>query len=175
MPKQSYENTLESHHLLKNIPTFPYGDPKDRHAVSYDDYVKNGGYEGLRKAISMKPSEIIDEVKASEKPIIMFIDEAHTLIGAGGAAGSGDAANLLKPALARGELRTVAATTWSEYKKYFEKDPALARRFQAVKVDEPDTETAVGMMRGLRERYDCLLYTSPSPRDRSLSRMPSSA
>ena len=65
MPNQSYENTLERHHLLKNIPTFPYGDPKDRHAVSYDDYVKNGGYEGLRKAISMKPSEIIDEVKAS--------------------------------------------------------------------------------------------------------------
>lgn len=97
---------------------------------------------------------VIDEVKASEKPIIMFIDEAHTLIGAGGAAGSGDAANLLKPALARGELRTVAATTWSEYKKYFEKDPALARRFQAVKVDEPDTATAVGMMRGLRERYE---------------------
>jgi len=97
---------------------------------------------------------VIDEVKASEKPIIMFIDEAHTLIGAGGQAGSGDAANLLKPALARGELRTVAATTWSEYKKYFEKDPALARRFQAVKVDEPDTDTAVGMMRGLRERYE---------------------
>ena len=97
---------------------------------------------------------VIDEVKASEKPIILFIDEAHTLIGAGGAAGSGDAANLLKPALARGELRTVAATTWSEYKKYFEKDPALARRFQPVKVDEPDTETAVGMLRGLRGRYE---------------------
>lgn len=98
--------------------------------------------------------QVIDEVKASEKPIIVFIDEAHTLIGAGGSAGSGDAANLLKPALARGELRTVAATTWSEYKKYFEKDPALARRFQAVKVDEPDTETAIGMLRGLRERYE---------------------
>jgi len=97
---------------------------------------------------------VIDEVKASEKPIILFIDEAHTLIGAGGAAGSGDAANLLKPALARGELRTVAATTWSEYKKYFEKDPALARRFQPVKVDEPDTDTAVGMLRGLRGRYE---------------------
>ncbi|MFN3241487.1 MAG: type VI secretion system ATPase TssH [Planctomycetota bacterium] len=97
---------------------------------------------------------VIDEVKASEKPIILFIDEAHTLIGAGGAAGSGDAANLLKPALARGELRTVAATTWSEYKKYFEKDPALARRFQPVKVDEPDTDTAIGMLRGLRGRYE---------------------
>ncbi|MEZ6037388.1 MAG: type VI secretion system ATPase TssH [Planctomycetota bacterium] len=98
--------------------------------------------------------QVIEEVKSSEKPIILFIDEAHTLIGAGGAAGSGDAANLLKPALARGELRTVAATTWSEYKKYFEKDPALARRFQPVKVDEPDTETAIGMLRGLRQRYE---------------------
>ncbi|MCB9877487.1 MAG: type VI secretion system ATPase TssH [Planctomycetes bacterium] len=98
--------------------------------------------------------KVIDEVKASPKPIIMFIDEAHTLIGAGGSAGSGDAANLLKPALARGELRTVAATTWSEYKKYFEKDPALARRFQVVKVDEPDTATAIGMLRGLRQRYE---------------------
>src|SRR5690606_12311626 len=73
---------------------------------------------------------VLTEIKSSETPIILFIDEAHTLIGAGGAAGTGDAANLLKPALARGELRTIAATTWSEYKKYFEKDPALARRFQ---------------------------------------------
>jgi type VI secretion system protein VasG len=97
---------------------------------------------------------VIDEVKASPKPIVLFIDEAHTLIGAGGAAGGGDAANLLKPALARGELRTVAATTWSEYKKYFEKDPALARRFQPVKVDEPDAVGATGMLRGLRERYE---------------------
>ena len=76
-------------------------------------------------------------MKASPTPIILFIDEAHTMIGAGGQAGQGDAANLLKPALARGELRTIAATTWSEYKKYFEKDPALARRFQVVKVEEP--------------------------------------
>ncbi len=97
---------------------------------------------------------VIDEVKASPKPIVLFIDEAHTLIGAGGAAGGGDAANLLKPALARGELRTVAATTWSEYKKYFEKDPALARRFQPVKVEEPDADGATGMLRGLRERYE---------------------
>jgi len=97
---------------------------------------------------------VIDEVKASPKPIVLFIDEAHTLIGAGGPAGGGDAANLLKPALARGELRTVAATTWSEYKKYFEKDPALARRFQPVKVDEPDSDGATGMLRGLRERYE---------------------
>lgn len=92
---------------------------------------------------------VIDEVKASKTPIIMFIDEAHTLIGAGGAAGQGDAANLLKPALARGELRTIAATTWSEYKKYFEKDPALTRRFQVVKVEEPDEARAVAMIRGV--------------------------
>ena len=98
--------------------------------------------------------QVIDEVKASPKPVILFIDEAHTLIGAGGAQGAGDASNLLKPALARGELRTVAATTWSEYKKYFEKDPALARRFQVVKVEEPSTDVAVGMLRGLRERYE---------------------
>jgi len=92
---------------------------------------------------------VIDEVKASTQPIILFIDEAHTLIGAGGQAGQNDAANLLKPALARGELRTVAATTWSEYKKYFEKDPALTRRFQVVKVEEPSEQSAIEMMRGL--------------------------
>ncbi len=93
--------------------------------------------------------QVIDEVQASPKPIILFIDEAHTLIGAGGAAGQGDAANLLKPALARGTLRTIAATTWAEYKKYFEKDPALTRRFQVIKIDEPDEEKAVLMIRGL--------------------------
>jgi len=92
---------------------------------------------------------VIDEVQASTQPIIMFIDEAHTLIGAGGSQGTGDAANLLKPALARGELRTVAATTWSEYKKYIESDPALTRRFQVVKVDEPDDENAIAMMRSI--------------------------
>jgi type VI secretion system protein VasG len=92
---------------------------------------------------------VIDEVQASPKPIILFIDEAHTLIGAGGAAGQGDAANLLKPALARGTLRTIAATTWAEYKKYFEKDPALTRRFQVIKVDEPSEDKAVLMIRGL--------------------------
>ena len=97
---------------------------------------------------------VIDEVKSSPKPIILFIDEAHTLIGAGGAAGGGDAANLLKPALARGELRTVAATTWSEYKKYFEKDPALARRFQLVKLEEPSPAEAVTIIRGLRDKYE---------------------
>ncbi|WP_410966572.1 AAA family ATPase, partial [Salmonella sp. SAL4451] len=79
---------------------------------------------------------VIDEVKAAPRPTILFIDEAHTLIGAGGQAGGSDAANLLKPALARGELRTIAATTWAEYKKYFEKDPALARRFQPVQLHE---------------------------------------
>ena len=93
--------------------------------------------------------QVIEEVQASPKPIILFIDEAHTLIGAGGAAGQGDAANLLKPALARGTLRTIAATTWAEYKKYFEKDPALTRRFQVIKVDEPSEDKAVLMIRGL--------------------------
>ncbi|SNS32403.1 type VI secretion system protein VasG [Noviherbaspirillum humi] len=91
----------------------------------------------------------IDEVKASPHPIMLFIDEAHTLVGAGAAAGQGDAANLLKPALARGELRTIAATTWSEYKRYMEKDAALARRFQVVKVAQPDEETAIRMLRGI--------------------------
>ncbi len=92
---------------------------------------------------------VIDEVKASPQPIILFIDEAHMMIGAGGQAGQGDAANLLKPALARGELRTIAATTWAEYKKYFEKDAALTRRFQVVKVEEPTEDVAIQMMRGL--------------------------
>ncbi len=93
--------------------------------------------------------QVIEEVQASPTPIILFIDEAHTLIGAGGAAGQGDAANLLKPALARGTLRTIAATTWAEYKKYFEKDPALTRRFQVIKVEEPSEDKAVLMIRGL--------------------------
>src|SRR6266850_1197964 len=93
--------------------------------------------------------QVIEEVQQSPKLIILFIDEAHTLIGAGGAAGTGDAANLLKPALARGTLRTVAATTWDEYKKHFEKDPALTRRFQVVKVEEPSEEKAILMMRGI--------------------------
>ena len=93
--------------------------------------------------------QVIEEVQASPKPIILFIDEAHTLIGAGGSAGTGDAANLLKPALARGTLRTVAATTWGEYKKYIEKDPALTRRFQVVAVDEPSEDKAILMVRGI--------------------------
>jgi type VI secretion system protein VasG len=93
--------------------------------------------------------QVIEEVQSSEKPVILFIDEAHTLVGAGGAAGTGDAANLLKPALARGTLRTVAATTWAEYKKHIEKDPALTRRFQVVQVPEPSEEKAILMMRGI--------------------------
>jgi type VI secretion system protein VasG len=92
---------------------------------------------------------VIDEVQASPKPIILFIDETHTLVGAGGAAGTGDAANLLKPALARGQLRTIGATTWAEYKKHIEKDPALTRRFQNVQIDEPDETKAILMMRGV--------------------------
>src|SRR5947199_431950 len=93
--------------------------------------------------------QVIDEVQSSPKPIILFIDEAHTLVGAGGAAGTGDAANLLKPALARGKLRTIAATTWAEYKKHIEKDPALTRRFQVVQIPEPTEAKALLMMRGI--------------------------
>lgn len=103
----------------------------------------------MRGEFENRLKSVVGEVKASPIPIIVFIDEAHTLIGAGGAAGQGDAANILKPALARGELRTIAATTWGEYKEYFEKDPALTRRFQVVKVEEPDEAKAIGMMRGL--------------------------
>jgi type VI secretion system protein VasG len=109
---------------------------------------------GVKGEFENRLKGVIDEVKASPTPIIMFIDEAHTLIGAGGAAGGSDAANLLKPALARGELRTIAATTWAEYKKYFERDPALARRFQLVKLDEPSPEDAVTILRGIRGIYE---------------------
>ena len=104
---------------------------------------------GVKGEFENRLKGLIEEVKASPIPIILFIDEAHTMIGAGGQAGQNDAANLLKPALARGELRTIAATTWSEYKKYFEKDPALARRFQVVKVEEPSEAQCMVMMRGL--------------------------
>jgi type VI secretion system protein VasG len=104
---------------------------------------------GVKGEFENRLKGLIQEVKDSETPVILFIDEAHTMIGAGGSAGQGDAANLLKPALARGELRTVAATTWSEYKKYFEKDPALTRRFQIVKVDEPSEASCLVMMRGV--------------------------
>lgn len=104
---------------------------------------------GVKGEFENRLKNVIEEVKASKTPIILFIDEAHTLIGAGGAAGQGDAANLLKPALARGDLRTIAATTWAEYKKYFERDAALARRFQVVKVEEPDESAAIAMLRGM--------------------------
>jgi len=109
---------------------------------------------GVKGEFENRLKGIIDEVKGSPKPLVLFIDEAHMLVGAGGASGGGDAGNLLKPALARGELRTVAATTWSEYKKYFEKDPALARRFQLVKLDEPSPQDAVVILRGLRGAYE---------------------
>ena len=105
---------------------------------------------GVKGEFENRLKGLINEVKSSTEKIILFIDEAHTMIGAGGTAGQNDAANLLKPALARGELRTIAATTWSEYKKYFEKDPALARRFQVVKVDEPTEEVACTMLRGIK-------------------------
>jgi type VI secretion system protein VasG len=108
---------------------------------------------GVKGEFEQRLKNVIDEVKASAVPIILFIDEAHTLIGAGNSAGGSDAANLLKPALARGELRTIAATTWSEYKEYFERDAALERRFQMVKVEEPDDEAACLMLRGLVARY----------------------
>lgn len=104
---------------------------------------------GVKGEFEERLKNVIAEAAGAAQPVILFIDEAHSLIGAGGAAGQGDAANLLKPALARGELRTIAATTWTEYKKYIEKDPALARRFQVVKVDEPDEETAVIMLRAI--------------------------
>ncbi|MBC5764498.1 type VI secretion system ATPase TssH [Ramlibacter albus] len=104
---------------------------------------------GIKGEFENRLKSVINEVKSSPKPIILFIDEAHQLIGAGGAEGQGDAANLLKPALARGELRTIAATTWAEYKKYIERDPALTRRFQVVKVDEPSTDVAAEMLRGM--------------------------
>ncbi len=104
---------------------------------------------GIKGEFENRLKGLIEEVKSSPTPIILFIDEAHTMIGAGGQAGQGDAANLLKPALARGELRTIAATTWSEYKKYFEKDPALARRFQVIKVDEPTETKCQVMMRAV--------------------------
>ncbi len=104
---------------------------------------------GVKGEFEKRLRQVIDEVESSPKPIILFIDEAHTLIGAGGAAGTGDAANLLKPALARGRLRTIAATTWAEYRQYFEKDPALTRRFQTVNVGEPDTANAVAMIRSV--------------------------
>jgi len=109
---------------------------------------------GMKGEFERRLKGVLDEIKSSEKPIVLFIDEAHTLVGAGGSAGGSDAANLLKPALARGEIKTCAATTWKEYKKYFEKDPALARRFQLVKLDEPSPQTAALILRGVRDSYE---------------------
>ncbi len=109
---------------------------------------------GVKGELERRLQAVVAEVKASPIPLVLFIDEAHTLVGAGGAPGSGDAANFLKPALARGELRTIAATTFGEYKKYFEKDPALERRFQPVKVDEPSVEAAVVMLRGVARKLE---------------------
>ncbi|MEG1440415.1 MAG: type VI secretion system ATPase TssH [Hafnia sp.] len=108
---------------------------------------------GVKGEFEQRLKNVIEAVQQSPEPVLLFIDEAHTIIGAGNQAGGADAANLLKPALARGELRTIAATTWSEYKQYFERDAALERRFQMVKVDEPDDEMACLMLRGLKERY----------------------
>lgn len=108
---------------------------------------------GVKGEFEQRLKNVIDAVQQSHVPVLLFIDEAHTIIGAGNQAGGADAANLLKPALARGELRTIAATTWSEYKQYFERDAALERRFQMVKVDEPDDHTACLMLRGLKSRY----------------------
>ncbi|MHC8314059.1 type VI secretion system ATPase TssH [Pseudomonas sp. LB3P31] len=108
---------------------------------------------GVKGEFEQRLKNVIDAVQQSAHPVLLFIDEAHTLIGAGNQAGGADAANLLKPALARGELRTIAATTWSEYKQYFERDAALERRFQMVKVDEPDDDSACLMLRGLKARY----------------------
>ncbi len=123
---------------------------------------------GVKGEFENRLKEVMKEVKGSPKPIILFIDEAHTLIGAGGSAGAGDAANLLKPALARGELRTIAATTWAEYKKYFEKDAALTRRFQVVKVEEPDEAKAITMMRGIApflEKHHKVMITDEALKD----------
>src|SRR5476649_2796592 len=108
---------------------------------------------GVKGEFEQRLKNVIEAVQQSPTPVLLFIDEAHTIIGAGNQAGGADAANLLKPALARGELRTIAATTWSEYKQYFERDAALERRFQMVKVDEPDDDNACLMLRGLKERY----------------------
>ena len=104
---------------------------------------------GVKGEFETRLRQVLEEVQSAERPVILFIDEAHTLVGAGGAAGTGDAANLLKPALARGTVRTIAATTWSEYRRHIEKDPALTRRFQVVQVREPDEARAITMMRGI--------------------------
>ena len=121
---------------------------KDVSLLSLDIGLLQAG-ASMKGEFEQRLRQVIDEVQASPKPIILFIDEVHTLVGAGGAAGTGDAANLLKPALARGTLRTIGATTWAEYKKYIEKDPALTRRFQVVQILEPDEQKAILMLRGV--------------------------
>jgi type VI secretion system protein VasG len=126
---------------------------KNVHVLTLDLGALQAG-AGVKGEFENRLKGVITEVKQSPKPIVLFIDEAHTIIGAGGPQGGGDAANLLKPALARGELRTIAATTWAEYKKYFEKDAALERRFQPVKVEEPSLEVATLMLRGLAKRFE---------------------
>lgn len=131
-----------------NVPT----NMKDVSILTLDLGLLQAG-AGVKGEFEQRLKNVIDAVQQSPTPILLFIDEAHTIIGAGNTAGGADAANLLKPALARGELRTIAATTWSEYKQYFEKDAALERRFQMVKVDEPDDDKACLMLRGLKSRY----------------------
>ena len=121
--------------------------------IAYVGSRLTAGRSRRQRGIRQRLKNIIEAVQQSPVPVLLFIDEAHTIIGAGNQAGGADAANLLKPALARGELRTIAATTWSEYKQYFERDAALERRFQMVKVDEPDDDTACLMLRGLKSRY----------------------
>jgi len=126
---------------------------KDVRVLTLDIGLLQAG-ASMKGEFEQRLRSVIDEVQASAQPIILFIDEVHTLIGAGGAAGTGDAANLLKPALARGTLRTIAATTWDEYKKHIEKDPALTRRFQTVKVEEPDETKCILMMRGVVSAFE---------------------
>src|SRR5574344_96697 len=126
---------------------------KDVQLIGLDMGLLEAG-AGVKGEFENRLKGVIQEIQSSTRPIILFIDEAHTLIGAGGSAGTSDAANLLKPALARGELKTCAATTWSEYKKYFEKDPALARRFQLVKLAEPSVDTTALILRGLKDSYE---------------------
>jgi type VI secretion system protein VasG len=126
---------------------------KDTEIVSLDLGSLQAG-AGVKGEFENRLKSVIEEIRSAAKPTILFIDEAHTLVGAGGAAGTGDAANMLKPPLARGELRSIAATTFSEYKKYIEKDPALARRFQMVQVSAPSVEKAVVMMRGIKDKYE---------------------
>lgn len=113
------------------------------------DVVALSAGASMKGEFEARLKNVLDEAMASPTPVILFIDEVHTLVGAGGNAGTGDAANLLKPALARGQLRTIGATTWSEFKRHIEKDPALTRRFQVLQVDEPDEDTAISMLRGL--------------------------